>query len=222
LVSGHEVCRLLFLDEVYVFGTANSLLYRADLVRGHDPFYNETNLHADMETCIALLKTCDFGFVHQVLTFKRVRPGSIGTAITEDINTIIAGMLHALVTHGRDFLAREEFEVCLDRHMSKYYNFLAVSLIRGRRDKIFWNYHKRKLSEAGVGFSQARLAKAMLARICRAVLNPIETIEKLQSVKDNGIFPDRNPSHVRKPVVVLRQGNTIELKGSMQDGAARH
>jgi glycosyltransferase involved in cell wall biosynthesis len=177
-VPGRDVCRVLLLDDIYVFGTANSLLYRADLVRMHDPFYNEANLHADMESCMVLLKSCDFGFVHQVLTFKRVRPESLG-ALTDDINTLIAGHLHNLVVHGRDFLTEEEFEACLDRHISNYYNFLAVSLLRGRRDQRFWTYHKRKLTEAGVGFRRARLARATAARFCRAVLNPHETMEKL-------------------------------------------
>jgi glycosyltransferase involved in cell wall biosynthesis len=176
-VPGNEVCRLLFFEDVYVFGTATSLLYRADLVRNHDPFYNESNLHADMEACVVLLKSCDFGFVHQILTFKRERPGSLGT-ISEDINTLIAGKLHDLVTHGSDHLTPEEFRACLNRHVSKYYNFLAVSVMRGRRDPTFWNYHKRKLTEAGIGFSHARLIKATLTRFCRAVLNPNETIDK--------------------------------------------
>src|SRR5690349_21028297 len=43
VVSGREVCRRLLLDGLYVFGTPNSLLYRADLVRRHDPFFNESN-----------------------------------------------------------------------------------------------------------------------------------------------------------------------------------
>src|SRR5690348_3285817 len=102
-VSGREVCRRLFLDGTYVFGTSTSILYRSDLVRSRNPFFNEQNLHADMESCIVLLKSCDFGFVHQVLTFKRLRAGSLGT-ITDDINTLLAGHLYNLVAHGRDFL----------------------------------------------------------------------------------------------------------------------
>jgi len=183
VVSGRSVCRRLLLDGLYVFGTSTSVLYRSNLVRDHDPFYNEANLHADMEACLVLLKTCDFGFVHQVLTYKRLRPGSLGT-ITEDINTLIAGHLHNLVVHGRDFLSGKEFERCLRGRLSEYYNFLAVSLARGRRDKKFWDYHKRKLREVGVGFSHTRLVGAMLLRLCEAVLNPYETIRKLCDDRD--------------------------------------
>jgi len=93
------------------------------------------------------------------------------------------GRLHDLVTHGPDYLTREEFEVCLDRKLSEYYEFLARSLVQGR-DKRFWDYHKRKLTDAGVGFSRARLARATLAKICDAILNPKDTIEKLLKRRD--------------------------------------
>jgi len=176
-ISGHDVCRRLFLDGTYVFGTPNSLLYRADLVRSHDPFFNEANLHADAEVCIVLLQTCDFGFVHQVLTFKRCRPESLGT-LSVDFQTLLAGHLYNLVVHGPNFLTPEELEGCLGLSVREYYNFLAVSFIRGRRDKKFWEYHKRKLREA-VGFSRTRLLGAMLTRLAKAILNPQETVEKL-------------------------------------------
>jgi glycosyltransferase involved in cell wall biosynthesis len=177
LIPGREICRKLFLDDLYVFGTGTSLLFRADLVRNRDPFFNESNLHADSEACLALLKTCDFGFVNQVLTFTRVREGSL-FAFSTEMNTLIAGRLYDLVTHGPDCLTREEFETCLDRKLSEYYAFLAGRMTR-RRDTKFWDYHKRKLVEAGVGFDRARLAKAFLAKLCSAVLNPKDTIEKL-------------------------------------------
>jgi len=186
LISGREVCRKLYLEDLYVFGTGSSLLFRSDLVREHVPFYNEANLHADSEACCALLKKCDFGFVHQVLTFTRVRSGSL-TEFTNDINTLIAGRLHDLVTHGPDYLTRKEFETCLDRKLSEYYRFLAGSLVRGR-DKAFWDYHERKLTEAGVGLDRARLARATLAKLCSAVLNPKHTIERL--LKGRGVPGD--------------------------------
>ena len=69
LVCGREICRRHLLEGLYVFGSANAVLYRSDLVRSRDPFYNEANIHADTEVCFALLKTSDFGFVHQILTF---------------------------------------------------------------------------------------------------------------------------------------------------------
>jgi glycosyltransferase involved in cell wall biosynthesis len=184
LVHGHDLGRLTFFHSLHginVFGTATSVLYRSDLVRSHDPFFNDSNLHADKETCIVLLKSCDYGFVHQVLTFMRARLGSLSSEAV-DMRMDLGCQLYTLVTHGPDFLTQGEFEVCLDGHLTEYYNFLAVSQLRGRRDKKFWDFHKRKLNET-VGFSRSRLVKAILGRLFRAVLNPYETMEKLRGTR---------------------------------------
>jgi hypothetical protein len=174
-VSGREVCRKLFLEDLYIFGTATSLLFRADLVRDRDPFYNESNLHSDSEVCLALLKTVDFGFVNQVLTFTRVRENSL-FAFSTEMNTFVAGRLYDLVTYGPDSLTSEEFKACLHRKLDEYYDFLAGSLFR-HRGKKFWEYHKRKLNEVGVGFSQARLARAVISKLINAALNPKAVID---------------------------------------------
>lgn len=113
-ISGRDVCRRLFLDGTYVFCTATSFLYRSDLVRSHDPFYNEANLHSDAEAYVVLLHSSDFGFVHQVLTFKRWRLESLRT-FTLDFQTILTHRLHDLVMCGHHFLTGEEFDKCLGR-----------------------------------------------------------------------------------------------------------
>jgi glycosyltransferase involved in cell wall biosynthesis len=178
VVSGRDICRRLFLEGLYVFGTSNSVLYRSDLVMSRDPFYNEANFHADRDACVVLLKTQDFGFVHQVLTFTRRRPGSLSRMAVE-MCLDLGCKLQTLVSHGPDFLTRTEFEDCLDPLLAEYYNFLAVSLIRSRWDKKLWEFHVSKLTET-VGFSRTRLAGAVLTRLCKAALNPHETFDKLR------------------------------------------
>jgi glycosyltransferase involved in cell wall biosynthesis len=182
LVSGRKICREHLLNKLYLFGSANSVLYRADLVRGKDPFYNEANIHADTEVCFALLKSSDFGFVNQVLTFTRLRPGSLNT-ISAEHHTYFGGMLHILVTYGQHYLSPEELKTNLNQHLSEYYRFLGKSLFDGH-DKQFWTYHKKQLIEAGVSFSRARLARATLANLFSAALSPQTTIEKLLKVSN--------------------------------------
>lgn len=177
LVGGRETCRQHLLENLHLFASANSLLYRADLVRNRDPFFNESNIHADTEVCFALLKTCDFGFVHQVLTFTRLRPGSLNT-ISNGIHAHFAGRLDILQTHGLHYLTEEELRACLDGELAGYYRFLGKSLFLGR-DKKFWDYHEKKLTELGFGLSRTRLGRAVLANLCTAVLRPRDTIEKL-------------------------------------------
>jgi len=164
VVSGREVCRQRLLGGPYVFGSQTSVLFRSDLVRSRDPFYNESNLHAaDSEACFELLKGSDFGFVYQVLTFSRERDDSLLQA-SKELNASAADRLHELVAYGPCYLTADEHAECLDTTLSKYYDFLATSLLQ-RRGKSFWDYHKRRLKEDGIGFSRVRLAGAVSRKI---------------------------------------------------------
>ena len=177
LVSGRDICRRHLLEGLYVFGSENSVLYRANLVRSRHPFYNEANIHADTEVCFALLKMCDFGFVHQILTFTRVRPGSLNT-VSKALQTDFASMLQLLVVHAPQFLTAEECQERLAQHISAYYQFLGKSLMLGRESK-FWEYHKGELAKFGFRFSYASLTKGILQVLCNVAGNPRRSIERL-------------------------------------------
>jgi glycosyltransferase involved in cell wall biosynthesis len=180
LVAGRELVRSYFLrgEHDFVFGTSHSLLFRADLVRAQDPFFNESNLHADTEACVDLLRSCDFSFVHQVLTFRRDRSGS-ATEYATLMNTSVGCRLYELVTYGPDFLSASELKSCRRRVLDEYYNYLGLCVIRGRREEAFWQLHRNKLAESGVHLSRARVAAAIIKRGGRALLDPAETIHKL-------------------------------------------
>jgi glycosyltransferase involved in cell wall biosynthesis len=178
LVSGREACRQFLLQTLVLFGTQNSVLYRADLVRKRDPFYIETDVCADFEVCFALLKTSDLGFVHQVLTFSRPRPASIG-AISGDFGANFGSLLGILFAYGKECLTTEEFEACLDLQLSQYYRFLGRRAWV-ERDRGFWSYHRRTLAKAGIGFSRARVARAAVEQLCRSVLDPKSMSESIR------------------------------------------
>src|SRR5580765_2782469 len=151
LLSGQELGRRTFLERLYLFGSANCLLYRSDLIRSRDPFYNEANIHADTEACFALLRLADFAFVHQVLTFTRTRPGSL-TAISQDLHTYLGGMLQVLINYGPHFLTGDDYQRLLEEHLDEYYGFLSKSWLF-RKDRTAWEYHQKQLANAGLDFS---------------------------------------------------------------------
>ena len=190
LISGRETCRKHLLDRLYLFGSSNSLLYRADLVRSRDPFYNNENIHADNEVCFALLRTSDFAFVHQILTFTRLRPGSLN-AISKDMQTDLPGMLLILKKYGPHYLTPQELNASIERQTSEYYRFLGKSVFQAR-DQKFWDNHKSQLIELGFGFSRSRLAWAVLANLCGAALSPGETIHKLLKARARRRLADRH------------------------------
>ena len=176
LVSGREICRSHLLEGLYVFGSANAVLYRSDLVRSHDPFYNEANIHADTEVCFALLKKSDFGFVHQILTFTRLRQGSLNT-VSQDRHSDLPHMLNVLIGYGPYYLSSEELQMRLSAHLLEYYRFLGKSLMLGR-EATFWDYHRAELVKAGVGFSHFRLARGVATFLGDAVVNPKASVER--------------------------------------------
>jgi glycosyltransferase involved in cell wall biosynthesis len=165
IVSGRDICRQRLLGGPYVFGSQSSILVRSDLVRSRVPFYSESTEHPDSEVCFELLKDCDFGFVHQVLTFSRVRSGSL-LDTSRQLNTLAPSILHELLVYGRHYLTAEEYEKRLKKLLSEYYEFLASSFFE-RQPKPFWDYHRKRMREEGIGFSRARLASTVGGRLLK-------------------------------------------------------
>jgi hypothetical protein len=138
---------------------------------GERIFYSESNIHADTEVSFALLKSNDFGFVHEVLTFSRVRQASLST-VSKGLHTYFGGTLQVLLGYGPEYLTKEEYERLLSEHLADYYRFLGKSLIQ-RREPKFWEYHKRQLEQAGLGFSRLRVVTGAVAALRRAAVKKL-------------------------------------------------
>jgi glycosyltransferase involved in cell wall biosynthesis len=160
--KGKEICRERLLGGPYVFGSSTSVLYRSDLVRKNDPFFNEATVHAaDSEICFKLLKECDFGFVHQVLTFSRKRSGSMLTE-SQALNSSAADTLHELVSFGHSFLTDGEYKAQLEVTLERYYDFLASSVTR--RDRAFWSFHEKAFRDCGLALKKRRILRALFRK----------------------------------------------------------
>lgn len=150
LVPGREVGRRHLLRLSSHFGSPTSILLRADLVRARPDFYNEANPHADTEICVDLMRQCDFGFVHQVLTFTR-RHNEAETTRARHFNTFLPSGLYTLMRYGRDFLTPAELQDAISSRRRAYYWFLArrtAAALAGRsrgRGLAFWRYHVKLL-----------------------------------------------------------------------------
>jgi glycosyltransferase involved in cell wall biosynthesis len=114
--GGREACRLRLLGGPYVFGTPTAVLYRSDIVRTRHAFHNESNLHGDSEACFEFLGHQDFGFVHQVLTFRRVQENSL-TSFSKSFNTYFPGVLYELVKYGAKYLSGDELQQQIPKHL---------------------------------------------------------------------------------------------------------
>jgi len=160
VVSGREICRWRLLGGPYLFGSPTSLLLRADVVRARSPFYDEVNIHADLESCFDVLRDSDFGFVHQVLTYTR-RHNESNTTFTHRMQTYRLGALWVLKKYGEAFLTEQELRMARAKRWDRYYRFLGRQLIRGRPRK-FWRYHRDALHDMGVAFSWRKVVGGAL------------------------------------------------------------
>jgi len=175
VVAGRELCREKLLGGPYVFGTATTLMYRADIVRSRHAFFPESNLHGDSEVCYEFLENQDFGFVHQILTFCRVDEGSL-TSFSERFNTYLPATLNELLRYGPRYLTSKEMERRLQEQRSEYRKYLGRQVFK-RRDPTFWKYHRTKLTELGSPLRFWQLAIATLQVAAEAALNPKATAE---------------------------------------------
>jgi glycosyltransferase involved in cell wall biosynthesis len=159
-VSGSETSRIYFLQGKYLFGTPTSLLLRSELTRSRHPFYDERYApFEDGHVCFDLLKTWNFGFVHQVLTYSRRDNHSI---ISKVRSFGLELFLHfsMLVAHGRDYLTEEEYRRCLKQAEREYFVFLTkCACARHGKGHDFWEFHRNGLKSVNYSLNWRLLVK---------------------------------------------------------------
>lgn len=144
-LPGRDVCRLYFMKEIYLFGTPTSLLLRSQLIRARDPFYEERYApFEDAHACFELLRTWNFGFVHQVLTYSRRDNESILSRV-RPLGFFLFSRLAIVVGHGRYYLSAEEYDRCLKDAERRYFLYLSRCAMRGR-SRDFWELHRKALA----------------------------------------------------------------------------
>ena len=146
-VPGRDACRLFFLNGKYLFGSPTSSLIRSDAVRSRNPFYDERYApFEDGHVCFDLLKSWDFGFVHQVLTFSRYDNGGMMSRFLQfGIWPLLR--LSMLVAHGKDYLTSEEYDRLLEIAEREYFLHLTKSACAFHpQTREFWQYHRKGLA----------------------------------------------------------------------------
>jgi glycosyltransferase involved in cell wall biosynthesis len=185
-VSGREVCRLYFLKYALLFGTPTSLLIRSDLVRSRNPFYDERHApFEDFHLCFDALRTWNFGFVHQVLTYSR-RDNESTLSRIRPFRFELFSRFATIVVHGRNYLSEDEYRACFKVAERNYFFFLGWSAIEGR-DAGFWEFHRERLASIGYSLSSAFMAKWILIVLLDQIGNPKRTLEYLWP-RRKGIF----------------------------------
>jgi len=175
-LPGKEVCRQQLLGGPYVFGTMTCLLVRSDLIRKRPTFFNEHNLQADMEACFDLLQECDFGFVHQVLSFVRDQ-AQTNDSTASRLNSQRLADFTIFLKYGPMALNTSEYHAHLKRVSRQYYRLLAHNVLR-MRDRQFWKYHKDALADVGGRIDPWQLTTSMIAETGSQLLHPFNAVRQ--------------------------------------------
>ena len=177
VIDGREISRSHLLGGPYVFGTPTSILYRSDIVREHAAFYPNPSAHADLSACYRALQKCNFGFIHQVLSYERVHDDR-QTAKSDMLNRYLSHNIGDLLAYGPIYLTKEEVERRLKELLDDYYESLAIGAVNFR-PKEYWTYHRDSLRQVGYPLSNLRLGQAISLKVLDLLLNPKRTCEIL-------------------------------------------
>lgn len=196
LISGADLCRQMFLgeDKEFGFGTPTSILYRADLVRASDAFYPNISPHADTSVCFSVLRSSDFAFVYQVLSYERNHRNR-QSYWSAQMNRYSSACLSDLLEYGPFYLNDKELKQELGKVLDDYHRFLAVNWFFGSRDQQFWHYHENRLRELGFPLRRSALLKTAMVTFLRKILNPEQAIRKLRA----RLSPNEPDSAVQRP-----------------------
>jgi hypothetical protein len=170
VLPGREAARRALLEDRYFFGSPTTSLIRADLIRKRSPFYNPANLQADEESCYDVLRECDFGFVHQVLSCVRMHARS-HTSANYHLFSLASCHTYALAKYGSTYLSDSEFSARLRQRLREYYERLALAAVETRGEE-FWSFHRRMLDLIGAPLDRWRLSRAVTAHVLKKLASP--------------------------------------------------
>jgi glycosyltransferase involved in cell wall biosynthesis len=161
-LDGREAGRRFIMLEHHMFGSPTTVMYRADLVRSRPEFYEADRLHEDTEIVLELLQFTDFGFVPQVLSYTRPRPGSLSDRARPMLTHLLDQLIVA-VRFGPEFLSPAEFEAVHARRRRTYYRALARKALKSPfgNDEKFWEFQRKGLATIGETLDRWEIARQL-------------------------------------------------------------
>ena len=154
--SGRERCRQFLRGELYPFGSPTSVMYRADLVRGlRSEFFDGRMYFDDVDVVLNLLRTTDFAFCDQVLTFTQRDSTSTFGKVMQYFPSLLNHYV-MLRRWGADFFSAEELNPLLDVIARQYYEALLRAARRTDRVALF-RFHHTVLAGAGFRWEWRRM-----------------------------------------------------------------
>jgi glycosyltransferase involved in cell wall biosynthesis len=196
VLSGHDACRLHLLTDLFLFGSPTTVLYRADLVRARSPFYELGRLHEDTEVCFELLRDSDFGFVHQVLSYRSIDQESISGRESDLLSSELDRLI-ILTRFGADHLTPADLSHRHGELSSTYQRRLGQRILRGMATgtmKGLVDYQRHALSSVGLALSHVDILRAVGVALACSATAPVATVRILKSKRrrEERVSPGRD------------------------------
>ena len=177
VIPGREAGRWLMLNKRYSLSTPNAQLYRADVVRSIDPFFDERSLACDVEVVYQILQKWNLGYVHQVLSFHR----QDNEGIWQRIKCLQPMPLIRFIcaTRYATFFFDSEEAAQQRKHIEQRYLRLLGEYALQPVPEGFWDYHRKGLRTIGYKLTSFKLAKWVFIAILDLIGNPKRGLGRL-------------------------------------------
>lgn len=173
---GRDICRLQLLEGRFFFGSPTTVLYRADVVRERQPFFEERLLHDDTERAYEILENYEFGFVHQILSYLRRDEGIMQRAST--FNPFLLDKYLVVKRFGRKYLTEAEY-ARVSADIGKRYRLYLGEGVLARREAAFWRHHQAGLASVGESLGAGRRLWLGARAALHLMARPVDTFRML-------------------------------------------
>lgn len=184
VAPGREMIRQALVGGPVFLGGPTAHLFRSDLVRERQPFFDNRFWSADNEAALWTLSRSDLGFVHQVLTFQRNQGGRVFDWAV-NMQTYVPEFIWFHLRYGREALEPEEYRRALRAKLKRYVRWHVRQFPRPSRLRTpeFFATHRHAtemiLDECGDDVevrAAMHLVRTLLAReLLRTGLRPPDT-----------------------------------------------
>jgi len=175
-MNGREAARLMLLTGCFLIGSPSVVMYRADVVRAREVFFEPSAVHADTIAGYEILLEHDLGYVHQIESFVRTQADST-TGRDLGFNPGPLDYLISIERFGPRVLSDAEYRRLSARDWNSYMRFLGSSLLRAR-EKAFWDYHRHGLATIGHDLTMLEVLPGAAKSAAQLAFNPLTTIER--------------------------------------------
>jgi len=173
VLSGREAARRYLLTDRPMFGTPTASMFRAELVRENDSFFNANRSADDIEPEMNSFGKWDFAFIHQVLSFsRRERAGT--SARMNRLMLLNASTAICLHKYGPLYLSRSEFRERRATILRRYGRDVADGMARAGFVKVA-RAHRRELAVVGMPLPVGSIALGLLYVTLRMARHPIRS-----------------------------------------------